>query len=234
MFKFNRILGAIFLAFLMSLTAIFTITKFSELYVPKEKRFYPRLDKLEPIRLKEPSNGMLPPIVRLHDSDGNFFCTGTVVASNTVLTAAHCVLEPGGLRKDVIYVKSIDKLTTVEAKAASAYSRLDVAIIQGNFQDFKYASVLTSPVSVLSEQGPFITCGFPGGGSVFCPVFFPETIYNFGILGRGVFYPGMSGGSVVILPSQQIIGVISYVEGTKAVIGPTIELWSYLGVEVID
>lgn len=229
-----KLIGLIVL--LMSYLTVFTVVLVS-LQKPEshqQKRNYPRMDNLEPIRLRDPSIGILPAIVRLYDEKNNFFCSGTIISSNYLLTAGHCVLTEEGLSTKKIYVKSMDKLTTIEARAATAYQRLDVALVHGDFSQFKYAHVVTEPSRILSERGPFLTCGMPGGGDMFCSAFYPEMLFNFGVLGTGAFFPGASGGPVMVMPSGDIIGVISYVLDNKAVIGLTLELWAYLGVEVAD
>lgn len=212
-----------------------TSAKFDENYSsPERQRTYPRLAKLPSIKLGEPSIGTKSPIVRLFQADGMALCSGVVISSNYILTAAHCLLDDEGhLEKGPILVKSDDKQITVKAIPASAYSRSDVGVITGDFKDFKIASVITDPKVIMNLPGPFVSCGFPYGGDLLCTQVNPMGIQNFMLIGDGILFPGQSGGPVISQLFGFVLAVNSAVSGNIAIYAPTIELFTILGIEVI-
>ena len=229
--------GFILVLSVVTLTTVvkFTSVKFDEHYVPPiETRIYPRLKVLPSIRINDPSLGTQSPIVRLYQEDGMPLCSGVVISSNYILTAAHCLLtDTGKLSSGKITVKSSDKTISVEATAASAYPRTDVGLITGNFSQFKYAKVETQTLRVFNSPGPFLSCGFPLGGEMFCNRIDGFSYSNFFLVSNGVLIPGMSGGPILSMVTGYVIGVNSAMVDSISVYGPTLELFTVLGVEVV-
>lgn len=150
-------------------------------------------------------------IVRLENTDGQFFCSGSVISNDYVLTAAHCLSDKNGhLRKAKINVVGVpskedvgwDKITIV-AQAASRNTRADYALVKGNFTEFNKMKIETNPLSSPLDGrvlvGPVITCGSPWGAYPgVCYEAMPPVQMVYGQLAmRGSLYPGMSGGPVI-------------------------------------
>lgn len=205
-------------------------------------------------------NGELPPfaeiqdtsinlyqaLVRLETEDGNFFCSGSVISDDYVLTAAHCLMSEGiipGIRKDTINVVSMQRETdgiirTVKAKAAALNTRADYALIKGDFKDFSKLRITVKPTGLAQVAalpvGANIVCGFPWGAEDTCyPIKSPLFTYFERFKAQGTMYPGMSGGPVIDLSTKSVFAVNTAVMDGGIVISPLVGLFETLGVRVI-
>lgn len=164
-------------------------------------------------------------IVRLVDN-GRTYCSGTVVAPNLLITAAHCVLmeTPFGLmRVDKVAIRpSTNEPVDTAGIVIYATPQMDQAMVTGDFKDYNTRKFLTDPEK-LSKIGvkstKFISCGFPLNGDLYCN----ETVFDhradFFWAVNGVLIPGMSGGPT-FLPDGTMVGVNVAVQGDKSMISP--------------
>ena len=188
-------------------------------------------------------------LVRLHNSKGKFFCSGTVISDDYVLTAAHCLMRgaiiPKMMSEDLQVIgtangpatATVDSVVTitVSAKAAALNNRADYALVKGDFREFQKARILTSPLMFNELRGPGAVCGYPWGATSVCYQFAGglQTFYEkFMVQGR--MYPGMSGGPVVDRGGgNAVFAVNSAVSEGFIIISPLIGLFETLEIEVI-
>lgn len=171
------------------------------------------------------------PIVRLHDEKGNFFCSGTVISDSYVLTAAHCLVDGNSLSKRVIHVKNA-KLEEVSAAVAAGFNRrADYGLVKGDFSKMKKIHILPKSDMPYRFHAPMYTCGYPWGSDFQCYPVAPTGIFWNFLAGKGLMYPGMSGGPLI--SSDDLIGAVnSGVTEEGLVFAPIIGLFETLNVEV--
>lgn len=178
-----------------------------------------------------------PAIVRLHTTDGRFFCSGFVISAKYVMTAAHCLTEDFELTDNPISIRlpSGQDVNTVGTPAAVNINS-DLGLITGDFSGFNVVHVSTTPGLTLQifmgAAGPVISCGFPYGDQATCLQFLPQTNFLNFIAGQGFLYPGMSGGPVFSLLTGIVVGVNSAMMEGGVLIAPIIGLFSEVGIIV--
>lgn len=188
------------------------------------------------------TRGTYSSIVRLENTDGQFFCSGSVISKDYVLTAAHCLTDAKGhLRKKKLHVTGLANQekspgVTVDGVAASRNSRADYGLVKGDFSQFSTLKIETSPLSsptVAGLTGPIVTCGSPWGASPgVCYEALPQVqLFYEQIAMRGTLYPGMSGGPVIDLGNNVTqIAVNTGVAEGYIVVSPLIGLFETLEV----
>lgn len=153
------------------------------------------------------SSNKYNPIVKLHLflEEGEGYCSGTVVDSTHIITAAHCT--PG-----LIVGRTYATDTTEVAHAAitdyHSNFRADYSVLIGDFSKFNgIPAVLDKPLAVSSVGEVVATCGFPmGQKDLICAQAKIVSPIDSQILAVGEMYPGMSGGPVLV--SVPLIGPI--------------------------
>lgn len=157
-------------------------------------------------------------IIRLHDQNGRFFCSGVVISPHMLATAAHCVSQdtPFGTLVDpdmVIEVRSDDmRKSRVAAHIKSLNSRMDVALLVGDFADFAKRDIIDDPAQIdaimMDPASKLVTCGYPLGGPLTCSRV-TEVRHGFYTMyyAQGWMYPGMSGGPVIDLRTGAVLAV---------------------------
>lgn len=178
-------------------------------------------------------NATYPPIIRLINPAGYFYCSGIVIDANYALTAAHCVTNSiGGLRDEEISIYDKYSNPTIKARAIAADNLRDVAFIRGDFNEFQAAKVDFNG-SNFTRGMSFISCGFPGGQFYeFCTELIHTGNRNFQIRANGgPIFKGMSGGPVYDKDTGIVMGVNSAVDETDIIIAPLTGVLESVGLQ---
>ena len=178
----------------------------------------------------ENANYKHSPVVRLHNRNtGAFFCSGTVISTNYVVTAGHC-LKRFSKTAEQIDVRVHDG-TKLAAWGTAVFrdERSDLGLVMGDFAAFNAMKYDIHPQYIIEtmlagNEHPVIMCGFPYGGKGYCIALNDRSTYYFQFAGSGVLYPGMSGGPVIDYLTGTLIGVNSAMSGPAAIISPIVEL----------
>lgn len=100
--------------------------------------------------------------------------------------------------------------TGVVALAKETYGRRDIAILEGNFKNFKKLKLKTKEIG-LENNKSYTTCGYVAGNiPPVCIPFVPVRPYVFSYAGECQILPGMSGGPV-LNRHNEIVGINSRV-----------------------
>ncbi len=167
-----------------------------------------------------------PPVVYLLDKHDNQICSGTVVSEHYVLTAAHCL-------ESTAKVAAIDNSNiTVKITNFTEYARMDIGVLVGDFTAFNALEIETVPLEILSAitAAPLVGCGAPLGGSYICQPFENSRRMYFQVESSAFVYPGMSGGVVLNMSNNTVVGVITAASTQGVVWTPTIELLHSLSI----
>lgn len=181
--------------------------------------------------IKVNSNYQNGSIIRLHNNNDRFFCTGFVISDNYAITAAHCVTDEFGFisEKDIFVYNSRSRYTNIIAHAYGANTRMDYAVIQGDFSSFAKKKIDQNLVDI-KDGNNYMSCGFPIGiKRLFCTEVRVEGTSFFSIRGQGHLYPGMSGGPLIDLRNGKVVGVNSYAAEGYVGFYPTIGILSAFG-----
>jgi hypothetical protein len=165
-----------------------------------------------------------PTVIRLHNIDDRFFCTGAVIDGQYALTAAHCVTDSlGTMKTENIKIHDAYGNYITDALPIAIDKYLDVAFIKGAFEDFEVKEVdFAGKHSFLGMH--LLSCGFPAGQfDLYCTelIHVGNYYFQYNTIG-GPIYHGMSGGPVIETVSGAIVGVNSAVDDNSVVISPLI------------
>lgn len=177
-----------------------------------------------------PLNPLYGPIIKYVITDS--LCSGVVIDANYALTASHCVVDGFGKMLDAkaSIIGSLDENIGTAQPIAVDRNR-DVALLKGNFNNFQYSDVDFSGETITNIQSQrIVSCGFPAGGVLFCSQqhlvgnnYF--RLYGFG----GLMEKGMSGGPVIDMNTNKVIGVNSAVVEKNNLFGPVLGVKEVFG-----
>lgn len=157
-----------------------------------------------PYKYGEQSNGTIPGTIRIINIAGSSSCSGFVIDKHYAITAAHCIQSAKELE---VYSSSETYIT--KARVAGFDETNDIAVILGDFSDFKPLLVNfdNTQINIYSK---FQACGYPLGQRVnYCTSFSAEGFYYSMVKGTGQLYHGMSGGPVIDVTDNVVIGIVT-------------------------
>lgn len=176
-------------------------------------------------------------IVRLHDLQGRFFCSGVVISESRILTAAHCIL-----RESLFGMEAVPKveIRTQSNSPRQLYAtpeadndREDIAILKGDFRGLQVRPIIVDSAKLnsifMNPDSKIIACGYPAGGPLRCSHVDQVDRMLFFFSARGWLYPGMSGGPVFDGSGNVIAVNQAVTEIGRIIVSPLIELFDNLG-----
>lgn len=186
--------------------------------------------KLSDVDSNGPTKGSA--LIRLHEDSPNepdrFFCSGFVISDNYAMTAAHCLVDHKQHKKtnDIIIHTMDNSKVTIKVKAVAINIISDLGLVKGDFKQFNKLHIDPRPQSFLATKLPLFACGFPYGDTDLCVPFVPGGNYYSMVVGRGILFPGMSGGPVIDLSRQTVIGVNSGTIPGGIIIAPIVGIFA--------
>lgn len=178
------------------------------------------------------------PLVRIHNQDDQFVCSGTVVSNKYILTAAHCLVDDYGkmsTQKYKIHILNSNLLAAtmvIESEAAAINTQTDYALMTGDFSNVNRYKMALGNAASLTRSKTVVTCGYPYGGEPICYGTNAKfSTYLFRVATQGTLYPGMSGGPVYDLERNIILGVNSAAGQGFIIVSTLVGLFESLGVE---
>ena len=207
-------------------TAIF-INQFYNSYTSHQEN---RKD-IVPYAFTENKEGNYEAVVRLYH--GNVMCSGVVVSDAYVLTAAHCAVgSTRFMTKDEVQVDSSrSEYTAAKGHFVALDHEKDIALLRGNFHDFKHLPVQFNYNPVYGQG--LAVCGFPNNSSLECHVvtFYANYGFQYGVKGAPLQH-GQSGGPVLIKIDDAVfvVAVNSAVAADVSVLSPTVGLDGLFGI----
>lgn len=180
------------------------------------------------------------PLIRIHDEDDEFVCSGIIISSKYLLTAAHCISDDDGNLSDAtfkIHVLMGDGSVVIfDGKAASLNHRSDNGVIIGEFTNLSTLRLALGNLNSLQRSQNVAACGFPYGSEEdICYILGPVSQqYYFQMVSKGYLYPGMSGGPVWDMENRAVIGVNSAAGNGYVVTTTLVGLFESLKVKVVQ
>lgn len=209
------------------------------LYLIPDNSQYQTTSNLPPFVLSE--NGMIGKdpklsIIRIHDDKDAFRCSGTIISSKYILTAAHCLVDNKTLSSKKYLIKVLlanGTTTSIPAKAVAVNTKADYGLMLGDFKNLPTLKIALGSDS-LAFKGQAITCGYPYGqtNNICYATDNNFRVFHFQRMVGGYVFPGMSGGPVFDTVSNMVMGVNSSVNAGFIVVSSLVGLFESLEVEV--
>lgn len=238
----NKFAASLGFVMFLSLIGAHVVTNLNDDYHDRQGPMIQKLNNLPDYNIEQDlSPNSFVPLVRLEDTNGEFFCSGTVISNDYVLTAAHCLVdEHGYMKKELNVVSMVNKdnqQSKVLSVAAGLNRRADYGLVKGDFSYFMKLKLQFSPleeIGVNGAVGRVMTCGFPWG--VDEGVCYPAGNQMHRVLAQdavaGILYPGMSGGPVIDFGNGKVFAVNTAVSDGYIIVSPLVGLFKTLGIKV--
>lgn len=189
-----------------------------------------------------PSNPVLNPVISIFSKDEfgeeRFHCTAFVIDANYAATAGHCVVDKDyRLFREPLSAKSNEYEEHFPVEAVGAELRTDIGLIKGDFRNFKILRINTLNANYIVQGGKrdYTACGHPQGQKALsCTPFLLMHQHLFHLTGPGLLIPGMSGGPVIDVLTNEVVGINSQVtEGDKGYVemSPTLGFIGCFGLD---
>lgn len=170
----------------------------------------------------------LSPIVRLV-RDGHTFCSGVVINTHTIITAAHCVIVNtpfgSGIDPDLVIEIRADNNLPINNTATVlwAYTQTDTAVLTGNFQYITPAKYISDILELNSKiRNPYAkltSCGYALGGRLTCSEGHYIGPDGFAVKITNILIPGMSGGPTM-LEDGTVVAINNAVDESYSIVMP--------------
>lgn len=177
------------------------------------------------------------PVVRLESTEDDFFCSGSVINDEYIITAAHCLTGSlGFISKENIKIKGANEIDQgIIGVAVAINRRLDYGLIkitEGTLKNFNKVDLDPAQMGMLQSYPPFYTAGYPLGGQMLIEkIVFDDSNELFFEKFSGRLYPGMSGGPVVDGRFMQV-GINGAVADGYTIITPIVQFFPALNMNV--
>lgn len=170
--------------------------------------------------VQSPKLEQYSPILRVLNMYDKTVCSAFVVSEHYAITAQHC-LDPF---QTSIVLSSTNKEQIIVGKILSVDNRTDQALIMGDFSSFK-------PLKMGMVEGKknLRSCGYAYGGDLVCFKYKADNNWGFMLKGKGYLYPAMSGGPLVDLKTNTVVGINVAVRENDLIHSSLINFWSKHG-----
>lgn len=173
-------------------------------------------------------------IVRLVDiGTGQTFCTGVVINSNTIVTAAHCTAYHNPFYPGISVRGEDNRELHINPTRMIGNQRADFAVLKGDFSIFKSKKLVQNAEQInaviLDQDRRFVQCGYAYGGSLVCSSVNKISIYGFLFKGSSFIYPGMSGGPLFDISTNEVPAIGVAAEGNFNIYAPLVNIIGNLG-----
>jgi hypothetical protein len=177
-------------------------------------------------------------IVRLYrpvPGVGMIFCSGVVVSSTKIITAAHCLAPtPFDVEAPTLEVRTASNVPLGITAQILAFDPInDLGVLYGNFTMLNKHEAISGAVEINEafKTHKIAICGYPQAGRFTCSPLTDARNFLLGFSTLGFAYPGMSGGPVLDLTTGKVIGVASTVSNDRVLLAPLVEVWKALHVD---
>lgn len=166
---------------------------------------------------------LLNPIVRLESRYGTF-CTGSVVSDELIITAYHCIDTFLAYRQPV-FITDENKTVLVQTSIVKINKSLDLAVLKGDFRLFDKLKLKKVQDGIFDSKKTYVNYGYAYGGQLLSYNFKPIGKYYFSVKGEGHVFHCMSGGPVIDIETNELVGVnyVGHQEG-YVLVNPIVNL----------
>lgn len=185
-------------------------------------------EEIVPWRLQNKEDAKFEAEIRILNESS--MCSAVVISDHYALSAAHCsdtnILGRLQDTEFVVFTKE-GLLTQVRAKFVAIDGNRDVALLKGNFSEFK-AKI---PNFNYEAVGYLQSCGFPANGDYHCEELYITGNEYFRYRARGrPLYPGMSGGGTYDYRGY-LVAINSSVGKQEIILGPLVGVDAEWGIQ---
>lgn len=160
-------------------------------------------------------------------------CSAFVITDDYALSALHCMTHPLVLmtRQIPVYKPNSNEIAQIARVKFPIIKDIDMALIKGDFSHYDKFNYNDQVIN-LDEKNIYSSCGFPfGSKNLVCNPISPYENYHEVYKAKGFIIFGMSGGPVINLTKNLVVGVnVGLADGFVA-FAPIISLNALFGLE---